>query len=212
MSNKVAAGLDAGRAARTPHSASLHGRGGARKYLNRAERRRFLDATGQQRRDYALFCLVLAWTGGRISEVLALAPAAFDLARGVVAIETLKRRRSGIVREVPIPPWLMKQLDKAYRLRECQTTGEGACVRLWPWCRQTGWRIVKAVMRAAEVPSACAMPKALRHGFAVASLQVLIPPHLVQRWLGHASIRTTAIYMDVVGPEELAFAARLWKS
>jgi integrase/recombinase XerD len=35
-------------------------------------------------------------------------------------------------------------------------------------------------------------------------------PHLVQRWLGHASLRTTAIYADVVGPEERAFAARMW--
>jgi integrase/recombinase XerD len=38
-----------------------------------------------------------------------------------------------------------------------------------------------------------------------------VPPHLVQRWLGHASLKTTAIYGDVVGPEERAFAARMWK-
>jgi hypothetical protein len=31
------------------------------------------------------------------------------------------------------------------------------------------------------------------------------PPRLVQRWLGHASLETTAIYADVVGPEERAF-------
>jgi|LNFM01.1.fsa_nt_gb hypothetical protein len=29
---------------------------------------------------------------------------------------------------------------------------------------------------------------------------------------GQRSTRTTAIYMDLVGPEEIAFAARLWKS
>lgn len=190
----------------------LHSAGGARKYLNSGERRRFLDAARQQRREAELFCLTLAWTGARISEVLALTPVAFDLERGVVAIETLKRRRSGIVREVPLPDWLTKRLDRAYRLRQRQASGAGAQTRLWPWCRQTGWRIIKAVMRAAEVPAPCAMPKALRHGFAVAGLQVLIPPHLIQRWLGHASIRTTAIYMDVVGPEEIAFAARLWQT
>jgi integrase len=38
-----------------------------------------------------------------------------------------------------------------------------------------------------------------------------LPPHLVQRWLGHASLRTTSIYGDVIGPEERAFAARMWK-
>jgi integrase/recombinase XerD len=53
------------------------------------------------------------------------------------------------------------------------------------------------------------MPKGLRHGFGVAAFQS-IPPHLVQRWLGHASMRTTAIYGDVSGPEERDFAVRMW--
>ena len=55
-----------------------------------------------------------------------------------------------------------------------------------------------------------AMPKGLRHGFGVKAFQSNVPPHLVQRWLGHASLRTTAIYGDVIGPEERAFAARMW--
>jgi integrase len=46
-----------------------------------------------------------------------------------------------------------------------------------------------------------AMPKGLRHGFGTAAFQS-VPPHLVQRWLGHASLRRTAIYGDVVGKEE----------
>jgi integrase len=54
------------------------------------------------------------------------------------------------------------------------------------------------------------MPKGLRHGFGVNAFRSLVPPHLVQRWLGHASLRTTSIYGDVVGPEEYAFAARMW--
>jgi len=46
------------------------------------------------------------------------------------------------------------------------------------------------------------MPKGLRHGFAVAAFQTRVPPHLIQRWLGHASIRTTSVYSDVMGREE----------
>ena len=56
------------------------------------------------------------------------------------------------------------------------------------------------------------MPKGLRHGFGVNAFQSNVPPHLVQRWLGHASLKTTAIYGDVIGPEERAFAARMWKT
>jgi site-specific recombinase XerD len=54
------------------------------------------------------------------------------------------------------------------------------------------------------------MPKGLRHAFGVKAFQENVPPHLVQRWLGHASLRTTSIYADVMGPEERVFAARMW--
>ena len=37
-----------------------------------------------------------------------------------------------------------------------------------------------------------------------------IPLNLVQRWLGHAQLSTTAIYADAVGEEERHIAARLW--
>jgi site-specific recombinase XerD len=53
------------------------------------------------------------------------------------------------------------------------------------------------------------MPKGLRHGFGVNTVQSYVPPHLVQRWLGHASLRTTAIYADVIGPDERGFAERM---
>lgn len=190
---------------------SLHDGRGARKYLNSAERRRFIAATRRLPQEARLFCLVLVWSGARISEVLALTPAAFDLDRGVVAITTLKRRRKGVVREIPLPPTLMRELTRAFRLTERQWSAEDTSRRLWPWCRQTGWRVVKAAMTVAMVKGACAMPKGLRHGFAVAAFQALVPSHLVQRWLGHASLKTTSIYGNVIGLEELAFATRLWR-
>jgi integrase len=37
-----------------------------------------------------------------------------------------------------------------------------------------------------------------------------VPPHLVQRWLGHTSLRITSIYGDVICREERAFEARMW--
>jgi site-specific recombinase XerD len=33
---------------------------------------------------------------------------------------------------------------------------------------------------------------------------------MVQRWLGHAQLSTTAIYADAVQTEEQAIAARMW--
>jgi integrase/recombinase XerD len=83
--------------------------------------------------------------------------------------------------------------------------------RLWRFSRTTAWRHVKAAMIAAGITGTPAMPKGLRHGFGVRAFQSNVPPHLVQRWLGHASLRTTGIYGDVVGPDERKIAERMWR-
>jgi integrase/recombinase XerD len=190
---------------------TLFGPSGSRKYLNATERRRFVEAARRTPSKIRLFCLMLRWTGARISEVLALTPAAIDIDSGVVSILTLKRRKQGIVRQVPLPPPVLRELNRVYKLRIAQRDPQLATLRLWRWSRTTAWRYVKAVMAAAGITGTPAMPKGLRHGFGVNAFQSNVPPHLVQRWLGHASLRTTAIYADVMGQEERAFAARMWK-
>ena len=56
-----------------------------------------------------------------------------------------------------------------------------------------------------------ASPKGLRHGFGVGAVNAGIPLNLVQKWLGHAQLSTTAIYADAVGAEEKNIASRMWK-
>jgi integrase/recombinase XerD len=190
---------------------SLYGPAGARKYLNAAERRRFIKAATRAEPRTRLFCLVLGWSGARISEVLALTPASIDIDSGVASIETLKRRKRGVVRQVPLPRPLLAQLNRVFDLRHCQRDPDLATKRLWDWSRSTAWRRVKMIMAQARIAGAHAMPKGLRHGFGVNAFQSNVPPHLVQRWLGHASLETTAIYADVIGPDERAFAERMWR-
>jgi integrase len=190
---------------------SLHSPAGARKYLSVAERRRFLDAAHRAPVKVRLFCLMLVQGGGRISETLALVPAAIDLESGVVNYVTLKRRSRGIIRQVPVQLSVLRALDRAFGIREKQRDPVLRLRPLWTCSRATGWRHVKAVMAAAGIVGTAAMPKGLRHTFGVSAFQARVPPHLVQRWLGHASLRTTAIYGDVIGREERAFAARMWR-
>ena len=76
---------------RDPEPFSLYAPDGARKYLNRDERQRVLAAIEFLEPDQALFALTLAWTGARVSEVLALRPSSFQVELGVVALRTLKR-------------------------------------------------------------------------------------------------------------------------
>jgi integrase/recombinase XerD len=192
-------------------SLSLYAACGTRKYLNQEERGRVLAAMEALPLERALFALTLAWTGGRVSEVLALTPASFQIAPGIVALRTLKRRRL-VVREVPIPPVLMTALDRQYKLGDAQRDPARASLQLWPWHRVTAWRVVKQVMLCAGIAGAPACPKGLRHAFGVGSLQAGVPLNLLQRWLGHARISTTAIYADVSGPEEVGFAEKFWRA
>jgi integrase len=189
---------------------TLYGPAGTRKYLTAAERQRFLAALSKVPPKVRLFCLVLMWSGGRISEALALTPKAIDLEVGIVSLETLKRRERGILRQVPLPPPVLRELTRVFGLCVGQGHSTHGDRRLWPWSRATGWRRVKEVMTIADIQGTPASPKGLRHTFGVAAFQENVPPHLVQRWLGHASLRTTAIYGDVMGAEERAFAARMW--
>ena len=190
--------------------ASLFGQSGNRKYLNADERRRFAQASERMPSEVRLFCLLLRWSGARISEALALTPAAIDIESGVVSIETLKRRKRGVIRQVPLPPDVIGDLDRAFDLRGVQRDPDLANERIWRFSRTTAWRYVKAVMAEAGIIGTAAMPKGLRHGFCVHAIQSSVPLDLVRRWLGHASLKTTGIYADLVGPEQLAFATKMW--
>jgi integrase/recombinase XerD len=189
--------------------ADLYSPRGERKYLNREERSRFLRAAEELEAKRSLFALVLAWTGARVSEILALTPASFQIDTGIVTIVTLKRRKLA-VREVPIPPKLMARLDRCFGLRRLQHGERSAQQRVWPWHRVTVWRFIKHVMMLSWVAGRQACPRGLRHAFGVGALQSGVPLHLIQRWMGHARLSTTAIYMNVCGPDESDFARRFW--
>jgi integrase len=57
-----------------------------------------------------------------------------------------------------------------------------------------------------------ATPKGLRHGFGIHAIRSGVPLNLVQRWLGHSSMTTTAIYLQAIGDEERTIAARMWSA
>jgi integrase/recombinase XerD len=191
--------------------AGLFSATGTRKYLTATERRRFQQAIESLAPARRLFCAVLLWSGGRVSEVLALTPDAIDLDGGDIVLMTLKRRQKGAIRQIPLPPAVIQDLAAEFQIRTRQADAVRARDPLWPWSRTTAWRLVKAVMATAAVTTHAASPKGLRHTFGVSAFQANVPPHLVQRWLGHASLRTTGIYADVLGEEERRFAARMWR-
>ncbi len=81
----------------------LYETNGHRTYLTLTERERFLKAAETFPREGRTFCLVLVSSGCRISEALALTAGRVDLAGGALIFESLKQRRTGIYRTVPMP-------------------------------------------------------------------------------------------------------------
>ncbi|OCK55410.1 site-specific integrase [Bradyrhizobium sp. LMTR 3] len=181
---------------------------GRRKYLSPSERARFIAAAWAcPRSDLGTFCLVLAYTGCRISECLALTAQSFDVTECFVAVRSLKKRSHAVViREIPLPDDVMAEIVRVHGL----ATGEQAR-KLWTWCRCRAWQLVKAIMTEAHIEAGIhATPKGLRHGFGLQAIRSGVPLNFVQRWLGHARMETTSIYLQAIGPEEREIAGRMW--
>lgn len=175
---------------------------GQRKYLCASEAHRFLASAATTDISTRTFCYLLARTGCRISEALALTPRHLDADGPRVIFRTLKRRKL-THRAVPIPIPLFADLHEL--ANQCAPDG-----RIWDMCRQTAWRRVRQIMARADVSGPQAMPKGLRHGFCIRAAIHNVPPNIIGRWAGHASPTTTAIYLDAVGEEEREFAERVW--
>jgi integrase len=70
---------------------------------------------------------------------------------------------------------------------------------------------MQAPLRCAQKPDAPhRSPKGLRHGFGINATVNGIPLNMLQKWMGHAQLTTTAIYADAVGKEEQDIAAKIW--
>jgi len=126
--------------------------------------------------------------------------------------ESLKKRRRGVYRAVPVPPGLLDELDLVHGVREAQRRGKGHGDQpLWPMSRMTAWRHVTTVMVAADIPDGPhRSPKGLWHGFGVHAISSGVPLNMLGKWMGHASLEVTAIYANALGTEELGIAARMW--
>lgn len=190
---------------------------GNRLYLNAEERAAFLDiASKQPARDRTL-CETLHFIGCRPSELVEITPARVDLSGGTIALRSLKKRKDANgsqkigYRTVPVPPDYLDTLNTAHGIREAQKSRKLASVPIWPLSRVRVWQIVKRIMTEAGIADAPhRSPKGLRHGFGINATVNGIPLHMLQKWMGHAPLSTTAIYADAVGKEGQDIASRMW--
>ena len=185
-----------------PSAKTAYDAEGRRKYLSAAEGRKFVQHAANLPKAEALFCLTIYYTGCRISEALALRRQDIDLEVKAILIRSLKKRGKREIRRVPAPEFLIVGLSAI--------AGLNAHTPIWPFSRTTGWRIIKDVMKAAQIFGIHATTKGLRHGFGVRGAMMQIPTSVIQNWMGHSDPSTTAIYLAVKDDEERELIKKTW--
>ena len=114
--------------------------------------------------------------GCRISEALALTADRVDPGDGVLVFESLKKRRKGVYRAVPVPPDFLDRLRLVHDLEMLNRGDEhGRGVRLWPWSRATAWRRCVGGHGMRGAGGIHATPKGLRHGFGIKAVTSEVP-------------------------------------
>ena len=192
----------------------LYDTAGNRLYLNAEERASFLAVARRKPARDRTLCETLLFTGCRPSELVEITPVRVDLSGGSITIRSLKKRKDAsriVYRSVPVPPDYLGTLNTAHGIREAQKSRKQASAPIWPLSRVRVGQIVKGIMIEAGIPDAPhRSPKGLRHGFGIHATVNGIPLHMLQKWMGHAQLSTTAIYADAVGKDEQDIAARMW--
>ena len=157
----------------------------------------------------AKLLILLQWRAGlRVSEAVNVLVQDLDLEAERPTLR-VREGKGGKDRLVPVHPELAGALRTvlAFRIRP---RGEH---RLVDASRSTAWRWVKAAQLAAEragtlLPGKQVGTHTLRHSFARHALASGVPINVVQRWLGHASLSTTLIYLEIL-PDPLGHIERL---
>ena len=145
----------------------------------------------------AKLLMLTQWRAGlRVSEALALDVSDLSLDSDLPTI----RVRSGKGRKARVVP-VHPELAAAFRM--ALSYGNIAEGRLIEAHRSTAWRWVQAAVERAERLGAIAPGRrvgthTLRHSYARHLLVNGVPINYLSRWLGHSSIQTTLIYLELV--------------
>ncbi|MEJ7608382.1 MAG: tyrosine-type recombinase/integrase [Bryobacteraceae bacterium] len=190
---------------------NLYDAQGLRKYLTAEERDAFLKAAEDNPREVRTFCGTLLYAGCRIAEALALTADRVDLKDRRIVFESLKKRKRGVFRPVPVPPPFLDTLDLVPNIRAAQKR-EGRGKRNFPVGLVPHDRMDPR-MRGNEGGED---RRPTRHAERLAA-RFRRQCHRQQRsaeqgekWLGHADLKTTVIYADSTGAEEEQIAGRMW--
>lgn len=139
-------------------------------------------------------CWFLWHTGARISEALNVRISDLDVYTGVIHLETFKRKGHPM-RSIPKSFEFFQELMLYVQINDFQSPGD----RLFNITDRTARRWVEiCCRRAGIIDDDRNHPHAFRHSFAVNCVLQGTPLVIIQKWMGHADITKTMIYLGVV--------------
>jgi integrase len=189
-----------------PAQMRLYNEQSQRLYINAEERVRFLAVAETRPPHVRAFCFTLFYTGCRLSEARELTFASIQPNARLISFRSLKKRGQHHIREIPVPKQLVDAFtDLPRELGLPIWTSQGKVIS-----RVTAYRWIKSVMVEAEITGPQATAKGLRHGYGIHAVRSGVQLHMLQKWMGHANMVTTAIYANAIGSEELEIADRMW--
>ena len=155
----------------------------------------------------AALLMLMQWRAGlRVSEALAVEVSDLKLDSTQPTL-TVRQGKGGRSRLVPVHDQLSQAFSNAIAY------GQVRRGRIIEVTRSTAWRWVKdATERAMDLGSISEGRKigthTLRHSAARHWLSTGIPINVVSRWLGHASLQTTLVYLEIL-PDPLGEMGRV---
>lgn len=179
------------------------------KYFNSIEIKKILsDELKKKYYNQYLLCLTLAYTGARVSEIIALKKKDIvELPNSdtgnteyYLKLRTLKRKEKHY-RYLPIHDKLQTELFSYLVLKKIKSNN-----KIFDISRRSAYTWVKKACYLAGIDDDRAHPHTFRHSFGVAvMLKKEIKIRVLQKWLGHASVENTLIYQDIVASDTKDF-------
>lgn len=184
---------------------------GERRYLNRDERQAFKHAVQYLKPDAKTYCLMLYYTGCRLSEALEVSPDRLLFDEQKVIFRTLKQRgdKADRYRAVELPEDYLASLESSYsaKSRKGKSTGKKP---LWSFTDRTGQKYVKQAMEAANITGKKATSRGLRHSMGVMLALDKVPINIIADVLGHKAVQNTLIYMQIAGEDRRKLVSNVW--
>ena len=158
------------------------------KFLQKTEVEKILDRAQNENTEHYLMILTLFRAGLRVSELVSLTPDDIDLENDRIEIREGKGAKD---RVVPLHPELKSNLKTYMDIKELKDSD-----KLFDYSERWVQEIVKKYTDKDWVT-----PHTFRHSFAVHVINSGMDSRKLQKMLGHSSLSTTEIYLDLTAKQ-----------